>query len=107
MKVLITARHFTISEETRLYAENEVKRILKIFDRVVSAHIILEKIKDYEYEAQIIVQAPLKTLTVREKDEELLKAIDLGVEKMKRQLQKYKGQFKSKHERINDPGIDT
>jgi ribosomal subunit interface protein len=107
MKVLITERHFSISEETRLYAENEIKRILKIFNRVVSAHIILEKIKDYEYHTQIVVQAPLKTLTIREKDEELTKSIDLGVAKMKRQLQKYKAQFESKHERINDQGLDT
>lgn len=100
MKILITARHFTISEETRSYVEKEIQRVLKVFDRVVSVHIILERIKDYEYVTQIVLKAPLKTLTLREKEEELTKSIDLAVDKMIRQLQKYKGQFQTKHEKI-------
>jgi ribosomal subunit interface protein len=103
MKILITARHFTISEETRKYAEEEIKRVLKVFDRVVSVHIILERIKSYEYLTEIILQAPQKTLTLHEKDEELTKSIDLAVDKMIRKLQKYKGQFQSKHEKIINP----
>ncbi len=100
MKILITARHFTISEETRNYVEKEIQRVLKVFDRVVSVRIILERIKDYEYLTQIVLKAPLKTLTLRETEEELTKSIDLAVDKMIRQLQKYKGQFQSKHEKI-------
>ncbi|MCF7833091.1 MAG: ribosome-associated translation inhibitor RaiA [Candidatus Marinimicrobia bacterium] len=102
MKVSITARHFTISEETRAYVDNEIKKILKIFDRIVSAQIILERIKDYEYETEIIVQAPLKTLTIHEKEGDLIKSVDLAVEKIIRQIKKYKGHFKTKHEKIND-----
>ncbi|RKY56553.1 MAG: ribosome-associated translation inhibitor RaiA [Candidatus Neomarinimicrobiota bacterium] len=102
MKISITARHFSISEETRAYVDNEIKKILKIFDRIISANIILEKIKDYEYETEIIVQAPIKTLTIHEKDEDLIKSVDLAVGKMIRQLKKYKGQFKTKHEKFND-----
>ena len=98
MKILITARHFTISEETRAYIDNEVKKLTKIFDRITSVHVIVERIKDYEYETELIVQAPQKTLTLHEKDEELIKSIDLAVEKMLRQLQKYKGHFNTKHE---------
>ncbi len=98
MKIMITARHFTISEETRAYIDNEVKRLSKVFDRVTSVHVIVKRIKDYEYEAELIVQAPKKTLTIHEKDEELIKSVDIAVEKMLRQLRKYKGHFKSKHE---------
>ena len=93
MKVLITARHFTISEETRIYIDNEVKLFIKVFDRVTSVHVIVEKIKNYEYETELIVQAPQKTLNLHERDEDLIKSVDLAVEKMVRQLQKYKGHF--------------
>jgi putative sigma-54 modulation protein len=102
MKILITARHFTISEETRAYIDNEVKKLLKVFDRVTSAHVIVERIKDYEYKTELVVQAPQKTLTLKEHDEELIKSVDLAVEKMLRQLKKYKGHFNSKHEKPND-----
>ncbi|MCK4813104.1 MAG: ribosome-associated translation inhibitor RaiA [Candidatus Marinimicrobia bacterium] len=102
MKILITARHFSISDETRNYVENEIKRLLKVFDRIVSCHVILERIKNYEYLTEIILKAPVKTLIIHEKDEELTKSVDLAVDKMLRQLKKYKGQFKSKHEKINN-----
>ena len=102
MKILITARHFTISEETRAYIDNEVKKFLKIFDRVTSVRVIVEKIKDYQYETELIVQAPQKTLALHEKDEELIKSVDLAVDKMLRQLKKYKGHWNSKHEKIQD-----
>jgi len=102
MKISITARHFSISEETRTYIDNEIKKILKIFGRIVSANIILERIKDYKYETEIIVQVPIKTLTIHEKDEDLIKSVDLAVDKMIRQLKKYKGQFETKHEKYND-----
>ena len=102
MKISITARHFSISEETRAYIDNEIKKILKIFDRIVSANIILERIKDYEYETEIIVQAPIKTLTIHERDGDLIKSVDLAVDKMIRQLKKYKGHFETKHEKLND-----
>jgi ribosome hibernation promoting factor len=102
MKILITARHFTISEETRAYINKEAQKLLKVFDRVVSAHVVLEKIKDYEYETEIVVNAPQRTLAIHEKDEDLIKSVDLAVDKMLRQLRKYKGHFNTKNEKIND-----
>jgi ribosomal subunit interface protein len=102
MKISITARHFSISEDTRAYVDNEIQKVEKIFDRIVSANIILERIKDYEYETEIIIQAPLKTMTIHEKDEDLIKSVDLAVNKIIRQLKKYKGHFKTKHEKLND-----
>ncbi len=102
MKILITARHFTISEETRAYINKEVQKFLKIFDRVVSTHVIVERVKDYDYKSEIIVNAPKKTLTIHEDDEDLIKSVDRAVDKMVRQLRKYKGHFNSKHEKIND-----
>ncbi|MCK5816552.1 MAG: ribosome-associated translation inhibitor RaiA [Candidatus Marinimicrobia bacterium] len=102
MKISITARHFSISEDTRTYVDNEIQKVEKIFDRIVSANIILERIKDYEYETEIIIQAPLKTMTIHEKDEDLIKSVDLAVNKIIRQLKKYKGHFKTKHEKLND-----
>ncbi|MEA3392333.1 MAG: ribosome-associated translation inhibitor RaiA [Candidatus Marinimicrobia bacterium] len=102
MKISITARHFSISEDTRTYIDNEIQKVEKIFDRIVSANIILERIKDYEYETEIIIQAPLKTMTIHEKDEDLIKSVDFAVNKIIRQLKKYKGHFKTKHEKLND-----
>ncbi len=95
MKVLITARHFSISEETREYAGQEVRRLEKVFDRLVSVHVILEKIKDYIYQTELVVKVPLKVLTIHERDEELTKSIDLAVDKMMRQLKKYKEQLRA------------
>jgi putative sigma-54 modulation protein len=102
MKILITARHFTISEETRQYVEDKANKLLKFFDRITSVNIILERIKDFEYETEIVTQVPLKTLTIHEKDEELIKSVDLAIDKMQRQLRKYKGHFSKKNEKIQN-----
>lgn len=102
MKVLITARHFSISETTRKYIEDETNKLLKIFDRITSVNIVLEKIKDFEYKTQIIAHVPLKILTIHEKAEELIKSVDTAIEKMQRQLKKYKGQLNSKNEKVQN-----
>ncbi|MFA6618659.1 MAG: ribosome-associated translation inhibitor RaiA [Candidatus Neomarinimicrobiota bacterium] len=93
MKVLITARHFSISEKTRKHVEEDVQQLLKIFDRITSVNIVFEKIKDYEYETDIVVNVPLKTLTIHEKADEMSKSLDIALEKMRRQLKKYKEQL--------------
>lgn len=93
MKIDIVARNLKISEQTRDYVNEEAKKMLKYFERVVSTHIVLEKESNFEYSTQLVVTAPQKTLTVKEIDKDLIKAVDSSVEKMIRQLKKYKGHF--------------
>ena len=47
MKVTIIARHFDISEKTRIYIQTEVdQRLEPLFDRIVDCKMIVEKEKN-------------------------------------------------------------
>src|SRR6056297_2692120 len=80
MNVDVIAKNLTISEETRNYVHDEIKRILKVFNRTVLAHIVLERLNRYEYSVQLVVNVPQKTLTAREDDDDLIKAVDRAVD---------------------------
>jgi len=101
MNVDVIAKNLTISEETRNYVHDEIKRILKVFNRTVLAHIVLERLNRYEYSVQLVVNVPQKTLTAREDDDDLIKAVDRAVDKMVRQIKKYKGHFENRDERAH------
>ncbi len=90
MKIEITARHYEASDRVKEYAKAEVSRITKLFDRIPTAHIILEKSKEGE-QAEITLTMLGKQLVASEASDDMLKSIDLVVEKMERQIQKLKG----------------
>lgn len=89
MRVTFTARHYKSSPRLKEYAENEVKRLEKFYDGIISCEIILDYQKDVQI-AELKVSVHGQTLTVIEKSEDIYKSIDLAVEKMERQLKRYK-----------------
>ena len=95
MRVDIIARHFEISDKTNTYVSDEVARLEKYFDRITSCRVVLEKITDIEYGAEVIVNVPGEQLSAVEKSEDLTKSIDFVVKKMIRQIKKYKAKFQA------------
>ena len=90
MNVEITLRQYEANDRVKEYDETEVKRIEKIFDRIPSAQIVLEKSKEGE-QAELTLTVLGKRLVASEASRDMLKSIDLVVEKMERQIQKLKG----------------
>lgn len=95
MQVDIVARHFDISEKTSSYVSNEIARLEKYFDRITSCRVILEKITEIEYSAEIVVNVPGEHLSASEKSDDLTKSTDFAVKKMIRQIKKYKSKFRT------------
>ncbi|NOZ61939.1 MAG: ribosome-associated translation inhibitor RaiA [Calditrichaeota bacterium] len=89
MRVTFTARHYKSSPRLKEYAESEVQRLEKFFDGIISCEIVLDYQKDIQI-AEINVIVHGQQLTVMEKSEEIRKSIDLAVDKMERQLKRYK-----------------
>ena len=89
MRINFTARHFKPSERLKQHAHDEVKRLKKYYTGILNCDIIL----DYEKQTQIaevIVHVYGNQLAVREKSEDMYKSINLAVDKIERQLKKYK-----------------
>jgi putative sigma-54 modulation protein len=89
MRVTFTARHYKPSQRLKEYAEDEVTKLEKVFDGIISCNIVLDYQKDIQI-AEINVVVLGQTLTVIEKTEDIYKSIDLAVGKMERQLIRYK-----------------
>lgn len=96
MRINFTARHYKAPDKLRDYAESKVKSLEKYFDRILECEILL----DYEKQTQIVeiaLKVPGQRLFVIEKSEDTYKAIDEAVDKLERQVKKYKAKLRNRH----------
>ena len=96
MQITFTARHFKASESLKQYAVNEIQRLQKFFDRIVHCDVILVKERS-NLIADISLNVANGALAVKESSEDFYKSIDLAVDKLERQIKK----FKSKNPILN------
>lgn len=89
MLIEFTARHFHAPENLRNYAENEVKRIQKIYDRITQCQIILLH-ENNQYTTELNLSMPSHKLNVKETTDNITKSIDRAVDKMIGRVQKVK-----------------
>ena len=100
MRINITARHFKLSKELKSYAEKEVLRLKRYYEPIIDVEIILswEK-KDRLAEVNIGVYGTV--LTAHERSGDMRKSIDRAVDKLERQLKRYKDRRRGfEHEKI-------
>ena len=89
MQVSITMRHFKASDNLKEYVEKEVKRLQKIFDRIVDCQVILDRGKEGE-KVDIVLNVSGHTFNASETSDDMIKSIDYAVNKMEKQLRRYK-----------------
>ena len=109
MRLNITARHFKLSESLRTFTEEEVQRLKKYYDGIIDIEVILgwEKI---HRTAEINISVHGTLLTAQERSDDLKRAINSAVDKLERQLLKYKERLrKVEHEKLMDesPSIEN
>ena len=97
MNVQFTARHFKAHDGLKQYTLSQVATLKKYYDGIVNGNIVLrfEKTKDSLKIAEINLGVYGTNLVAIEKSEDFYKSIDNAVEKLERQLLKYKGKRRS------------
>ncbi|NQT25798.1 ribosome-associated translation inhibitor RaiA [candidate division KSB1 bacterium] len=93
MRINITARHFKLSDDLRTFTEKEIQRLKKYFDQIIDVDVILEWQKIHR-SAEIKVSVYGNLLTAQAQADEMHKAIINAIEKLERQLIKYKGKLR-------------
>ena len=89
MNVEITSRHYDASPKVKEYVNEELKK-LEIFDHLItSCKVILEKSKEGEL-VEISIHVSGKDLVSSDSSDDIIKSIDLAVDKIERQLKKFK-----------------
>src|SRR5574341_1203678 len=95
MNINITARHFKAPEKLKNYARKEVARLKKYYDGIIEGEVILtwEKLTQI---AEINLKVYGQTLSAKQKSEDIRKSITLAVDKLERQVEKYKEKWHKK-----------
>lgn len=93
MRISFTARHFKATNRLKEYAEIKVRSLKKYYEGIIDCEIILDYEKLNQI-AEIAIKVYGQRLVARERSEDIFKSIDLAVEKLERQIKKYKGKLR-------------
>ncbi|MEW6291686.1 MAG: ribosome-associated translation inhibitor RaiA [Pseudomonadota bacterium] len=92
MNLNITGHHIEVTPALRDYVSGKVEKVIRHFDHVTSVHVILS-VEKLVQKAEITLHLKGKDIYADSSDTDLYAAIDLLIDKLDRQVQKYK----SKH----------
>jgi len=98
MQIHFTARHFRAREDIKEFARDAVGKLGRLYDGIVSADVILsyERTLNSVKTAEINLHVYGTTLTGKGKSAEYAKSIDMAIQKLEVQLEKYKAKMRSK-----------
>ena len=109
MQMSITFRNFDASDSLKSYAQEKVERVNKYLDRAGEAHVVLS-LERHLHHADITVHSGSFVLRGREKSEDMYASLDLAMDKIERQLRRYKDRLKNHHgdrrQHHNQPELD-
>jgi putative sigma-54 modulation protein len=89
MRFNITARRFKLSEGLKEFTESEASRLKKYYDGIIDTEVILGWEKKLRT-AEIKISVFGTMLTATERSEDMKTAVRQAVDKLERQLVKYK-----------------
>jgi putative sigma-54 modulation protein len=98
MQMNITFRHIDPIDSLKNYAREKVERVNKYLDQATEATVVLS-LERHLHHADIRIQSGTYLLRGREKSEDMYASIDLAMDKIERQLKRYKEKLKSHHGR--------
>jgi ribosome hibernation promoting factor len=96
MQFNITFRNLDATDALKEYARDKVERVNKYVDRPTEAHVVLS-LERYLHHADIGIHAGRYFLRGREKSPDMYASIDLAMDKIERQLKRYKEKLKAHH----------
>lgn len=89
MNLNITGHHIEVTPALREYVTGKVDKVIRHFDHVTSVHVILS-VEKLVQKAEITLHVKGKDIFADSSDADLYAAIDLLVDKLDRQVLKYK-----------------
>lgn len=95
METLVTFRHVDASDAIKSYAEEKVSRIKKYLMDPIDVHIILS-VEKIRHTAEVTIVTNGITINAEETTQDMYSAIDMVMDKIERQVRRYKEKIKSK-----------
>ena len=93
MQIAVTFRHMESSDPVRRYAEEKLSRVKKYIEAPIDAQVVLS-VQKIVHRAEVTMVAKGLTMKSVEETSDMYAAIDLMVDKIERQLKRYKEKLK-------------
>jgi putative sigma-54 modulation protein len=94
MQISVNFRHMESSEALKDYVEEKLSKVKKYIDEPIDAQVVLSVQKKIHQRAEVTMVAKGLTMKSAEEKEDMYAAIDLMVDKIDRQLKRYKEKLK-------------
>ena len=95
MNLSVSGHHLEITPAIRGYVNGKLGRIRRHFDQVIDVHVILS-VDKLRQKAEVTLHVRGKDIHCESEEQDLYAAIDLLVDKLDRQVLKYKGKLADK-----------
>ncbi|MSQ54605.1 MAG: ribosome-associated translation inhibitor RaiA [Betaproteobacteria bacterium] len=95
MNLNLSGHHLEITPAIRSYVNGKLERVTRHFDQVIDVHVILS-VDKLRQKAEVTLHVPGKDIHCQSEEQDLYAAIDLLVDKLDRQVLKYKGKMAEK-----------
>ena len=94
MQITTTARHFELTPALKDHIEDRLTRLTRYFDQLIRSHVTLS-VQKHEHLAEIAMHGNGVDFNGHGKSEDMYVSVDLAVEKLERQLKKYKEKIRN------------
>ncbi len=94
MNIIITGRHLELTENLKDYAEGKIKRFKKYLANITEAIVTLS-VEKYRHKAEVLLRVNGVMIQAESVTGEMYSSIDDVVEKLERQIKKYKDKWVS------------
>lgn len=95
MQIAVTFRHMEASDPVRAYIEEKVSRVKKYIEEPIDAQVVLSVEKKIRHNAEVTITAKGITIKGSEETNDMYAAVDAVVDKIERQLKRYKEKLKN------------
>ncbi|MDF1580840.1 MAG: ribosome-associated translation inhibitor RaiA [Desulfuromonadales bacterium] len=94
MQIAVTFRHMETSNPLKTYLEEKVARVKKYIDEPIDAQAVMSVEKKIRHRVEVTLVAKGITIKGSEETSDMYAAIDAVVDKIERQLKRYKDKIK-------------
>ncbi len=95
MNIIITGRHLELTDNLKSYAEGKIKKFNKYLNNITEASVTLS-VEKYRHKAEVLMRVNGLMIQAESVTGEMYSSIDEVVEKLERQLKKYKDKWASR-----------
>lgn len=99
MDIIFTGRHEYVDSNAKSYVEKKLERTIRNIPKVTSVHVIIDS-ERFNHKVEIVVHVNHQRLRAADKSEDLMASIDLVLDKLSRQLKKYKDKLQAHRKRV-------